>query len=584
MNRAAAADPENVFAIDLPRNGLLYVIEDDITMFTNLHTLNVSENSLPFAKLGLLPSLKKLNFSYNNLSFLDLEVEGRFKVLEHLDLSYNKVDDSALIALATLPRLKYLDLTGNKLTYITPWIHDMKNWREHIIEIILPSQVAALSLNNEGTFDSREHKGFSSANDFSGSPGFPLLETLVLENNPIGKRMQTDFWSILGRISTLQTLNLNKTWLHSFTYLIPESFKDKTSVEVFGFNREDIVKFDGFHQLKLLYAKSNMISSLDDLVGILFLPSLKHVYLESNPLIKKAVNNKNSKRQTITKSDLTKEFTLDYVTYIKKTFGISIEDKILQDVVHLSTPLVTVNALIEYAADNKRQGPREFLHKRVKVSNENLSLVHKVKSVQLIKPELAKERAEKRHHDYSEKDFEFIVKTGEIPSIKTMAEYSKEQDKQYHYINDQKLKLDGEPSKLNDTDSIFKDNTFLTSVGIVQTRDNDALTEQDFPRWYQIENIKVDLGIPLPNNILGSVKALRIALKNPGSIWRTGNLNLKNELLNLKEKSKHEPRKPIIGSNPKIPIDELQEMQDIIKQIHVQMESLETNFGNPLLT
>ena len=210
-------------------------------MFRNLHTLDVSENALPFAKIGSIESLKKLNFSCNGLKSLDLEVEGRFTNLESLDLSYNNIDRAALIVLATLPNLKYLDLTSNKIKYIAPEIQDMEHWKDHVITLILPFQVAALGLHlNEPASTGREatqndmqfsvtsealavvppssvpaeavtsnqipdqqskHQLYDENKLYQvNSIGFQNLECLILEKNSLGTSDPHDIWNILAKL------------------------------------------------------------------------------------------------------------------------------------------------------------------------------------------------------------------------------------------------------------------------------------------------------------------------------------------------------------------------------------------------
>ncbi|KAI8925421.1 hypothetical protein BC831DRAFT_512530 [Entophlyctis helioformis] len=144
LNRAPAEDPEDVYTLDISSQELLYVIEDDMTLFTKLHTLRAGENALPFARLGILPGLKKLVLPCNGVTSLDLDVDGRFQKLEHLDLSFNAIDQAAQIVIATLPCLKYLDLTSNSLSTLAPDIMNMDRWRDRVIELLLPNQVAAL--------------------------------------------------------------------------------------------------------------------------------------------------------------------------------------------------------------------------------------------------------------------------------------------------------------------------------------------------------------------------------------------------------------------------------------------------------
>jgi Leucine-rich repeat (LRR) protein len=158
--------------LDLSGQNLKYVLEDDLSMFSKLQILRAGENQLPFARLGVLPSLRKLIFPCNGLTSLDLDVEGRFSSLEvlyltkeqsneivthliwrkYLDVSYNSVDESAILVLATLPSLEYLDLTRNNLHNLPETLKDMTKWRDRVIEFLLPDQVAELDAVN-GSFD-----------------------------------------------------------------------------------------------------------------------------------------------------------------------------------------------------------------------------------------------------------------------------------------------------------------------------------------------------------------------------------------------------------------------------------------------
>lgn len=82
LNRAPAHDPHLVYAIDVSSQELMFVVEDDLSLFRSLETLKASENALPFARLGVLPVLKKLVLSCNGVTSLDLDVDGRFQKLE----------------------------------------------------------------------------------------------------------------------------------------------------------------------------------------------------------------------------------------------------------------------------------------------------------------------------------------------------------------------------------------------------------------------------------------------------------------------------------------------------------------------
>ncbi|TPX72153.1 hypothetical protein SpCBS45565_g00525 [Spizellomyces sp. 'palustris'] len=138
LNKAPADDPENVYHLDVSSHQLRHVIEDDLTMFTNLASLQCGENELPFAKLGVLPELRRLVMPCNSVQDLDLEVEGRFLLCEEIDLSYNALTHAGVIVLATLPNLRRLDLSSNNLRSLPVEIADMIRWRDRVIERILP--------------------------------------------------------------------------------------------------------------------------------------------------------------------------------------------------------------------------------------------------------------------------------------------------------------------------------------------------------------------------------------------------------------------------------------------------------------
>ncbi|KAJ3118137.1 X-ray radiation resistance-associated protein 1 [Phlyctochytrium bullatum] len=145
LNKAPAEDPDDVYVLDGANHQLRYVIEDDLSLFTKLHTLRVGENNLPMARLGALPALKSLHLPLNGIKDLDLDLEGKFPWLEYLDLSYNSLSEAAIIVLAaTLPRLKTLEITDNKIRALPKTLIDMSHWRDRVIELLLPAQVALM--------------------------------------------------------------------------------------------------------------------------------------------------------------------------------------------------------------------------------------------------------------------------------------------------------------------------------------------------------------------------------------------------------------------------------------------------------
>jgi Leucine-rich repeat (LRR) protein len=283
------------------------VIEKDLEKFTNLHTLNASENLLPFARLGSLLSLKNLNFSCNALKSLDLDVEGKFQNLEHLELQSNTIDRSALIVLATLPNLKHLDLTRNGIKVLHNDFCNMKNWQEKVIELILPFHVSGLKEDQieigvpvqMDTVESNRRAFSQSSDSLASLPkaielnlGFKALETLILNDNPLGMAFPSTFWGILSPLPqyclliSLKRLYLNHVSLKSFKPLVSRITMD-LNLESLHLDQNDIPKLDGFHKLQVLHVTNNLIAEVEDLLGFIHLPALSKIYLEANPVMTK---------------------------------------------------------------------------------------------------------------------------------------------------------------------------------------------------------------------------------------------------------------------------------------------------------
>ena len=90
-----------------------HVILEDLSFFTGLIYLDVSENFLNISPFGVLPRLKFFKCCYNNIININ-NITG-FEKLIYLDLSYNRLTLESVQNLDCLPSLKELDLCGNDL-------------------------------------------------------------------------------------------------------------------------------------------------------------------------------------------------------------------------------------------------------------------------------------------------------------------------------------------------------------------------------------------------------------------------------------------------------------------------------------
>ncbi|KAJ3408256.1 hypothetical protein HDU80_006296 [Chytriomyces hyalinus] len=352
LHKANVSEPLDVFLLDISNSSLRFVIPDELSLFTNLHTLRAGENVLPFAKLGAISSLRKLSLPFNEISDLDLEVDGLFLLLEQLDLSYNHITPAALIVLSTLPVLKSLDLTANKISSLPiQLVRDMANWREKVIELLLPKHVAMLDatllheFNRDWTIPEVPEgvviqpvvhdamRKFLEGVDGSGGGNLKshsdqtmdapkkdaefLAESLPPPPQPEEKMPHQEpaqnFWALpapAGPIAfeALESLVLERNQLHSVESLqilgrLPSLKKlnlNHNRIQSFEFlsshQKNDsqsppppflIEKYAGFPRLEELRIAFNKIDSVQGILSVVWMPVLESVWIEGNPLFAK---------------------------------------------------------------------------------------------------------------------------------------------------------------------------------------------------------------------------------------------------------------------------------------------------------
>lgn len=108
--------PEDGRAATLSDQMLTSVVEDDLSFFTGLLKLDVSENRLKLNYFSCLPRLKELRIACNMIRGVDA-LSG-FPRLQVLDFSYNALTLDGIRQLYALPALRELDLCGNELREI----------------------------------------------------------------------------------------------------------------------------------------------------------------------------------------------------------------------------------------------------------------------------------------------------------------------------------------------------------------------------------------------------------------------------------------------------------------------------------
>lgn len=106
------------------------VLEEDMSYFTHLVSLDVCENFLDLGMFRALPKLKELRIACNNMHEVELGgSQGGFNELLSLDISYNSLSLRSVQNLDALTNLRELDLSGNSLGGLP---HEM--YRFHALE------------------------------------------------------------------------------------------------------------------------------------------------------------------------------------------------------------------------------------------------------------------------------------------------------------------------------------------------------------------------------------------------------------------------------------------------------------------
>lgn len=115
MDACGCELPDEGRRADVSGRGLIGAVQEDLSFFVRLQTVDAGDNSLPFDSFACLPRLEEFRVPCNGIREIVLTTGG-YSELRRLDLSYNSVSGDALSALARLPSLIDLDLTCNGLT------------------------------------------------------------------------------------------------------------------------------------------------------------------------------------------------------------------------------------------------------------------------------------------------------------------------------------------------------------------------------------------------------------------------------------------------------------------------------------
>ncbi|KPA84518.1 hypothetical protein ABB37_01063 [Leptomonas pyrrhocoris] len=164
LGACEADDPEEVTAVTLQASLLTSSVQEDLPFFTELKTLDVSDNQLRLGDVLPLPHLETAHLVCNNivsLADVALSDSSSLSTLMALDLAYNRIPSRDLLYLGAFRALQHLDLSNNGLRS-------------------LPADLSALSQLTHLALESNQ---LASADVFHALGTLPALMGINLANN-----------------------------------------------------------------------------------------------------------------------------------------------------------------------------------------------------------------------------------------------------------------------------------------------------------------------------------------------------------------------------------------------------------------
>lgn len=87
---------------------------EDLVYFKNLISIDLSDNQIQLEWLRNLENIQEIDLQYNTLQAIELS-EGMFPTLKYLHLSFNRIPPAHISMLQHLPSLLILNLASNDL-------------------------------------------------------------------------------------------------------------------------------------------------------------------------------------------------------------------------------------------------------------------------------------------------------------------------------------------------------------------------------------------------------------------------------------------------------------------------------------
>ncbi|EOD13854.1 hypothetical protein EMIHUDRAFT_212380 [Emiliania huxleyi CCMP1516] len=208
LEAARVEDPEEAERIVLEGCGLSRVVAEDLAFFTRLTHLDLGDNGVELEDLASLPALEELHIDCNGLTRLHVP-ENSFARLEILNVSFNGIAPDTIVSLGSLPMLKELDLSNNRLAELPASLASLTSLRQLACDnnrLSSESVIHSLATLPKLCSLSLARNAIERLPASVEEGGFAMLASLSLAHNCI--EHESDVAPLLQRLSSLSRLLL----------------------------------------------------------------------------------------------------------------------------------------------------------------------------------------------------------------------------------------------------------------------------------------------------------------------------------------------------------------------------------------